>query len=141
MKIYRFAIIGMLTGCIVCAQDSTKESFVIKRNRAPSLATLKEECAEKLGEIIERMPEIQEKLVKEQARITREMEKLLRIQKEAIHNLYDLLDGKKAPDKQELQKMADSATKTLAAFDKNYGSADDPFALSLSKRANGAENY
>lgn len=104
------------------APEQPKESFVVKRNRAPSTSTLKEQCAQKLGEIIERTPDIQEKLVKEQERLTREIEKLLHIQKDAIHNLYDLLDGQKPIDKQELQKLVDSAGKTLRTLDKNYGS-------------------
>jgi len=124
MRNYLLVIMAIAIYCNVCAQESAKESFVIKRKHAPSVSTLKEECAEKLGEIIERMPEIQEKLVKEQTRLTKVMEKLLRIQKDAIHSLYDLLDGQKTPDKQELQKMADAATKTLHTLDKNYGAED-----------------
>jgi len=127
MKISAFVIfmIAISHGILVAAQEPGKESFVIKRNHAPSMATLKEECAEKLGEIIERMPELEERLVKEQERLTKEIEKLLRIQKDAIHNLYDLLDGQKVFEKQELQKMVDSANKTLRTVDNNYGPAHE----------------
>ncbi len=120
----RIALIMIVIAVVDCnvgaSSEPVKESFVVKRKHQPSTSTLKEQYAETLGEIIERMPDITEKLVKEQERLTREIEKLLHIQKDAIHNLYDLLDGQKTLEKQELQKLVDSANKTLRLLDKNY---------------------